>query len=324
MECFSKQDYDFLQNIIKTAESIQELYRRLYNLEVQGKKNTDEFQKNLYYLEIALEVEKDKYDSMDKEKLKLLKDYILINYCIDKKDYIKYESASFNVNILENNVIFRILKNINSRLEMKYELIDVSLAQTYKYNFLRETERFKGIGNLTNSISVEVHLWEMLKKDYFNVLLKHINNTLENEKSCFNQFLIRVKYGISFSDCYIETDLLENDFGFKNSRYSNFDLSTSLLHLNSEVCNYLKRYFGIKNYNYLLDFLLSISDIQYDDFEMSCNSLLSEYLIKTSFEFMSEREKQKAKIILNDKKNDIDNNSISKSKALKLFKLINI
>lgn len=56
-----KKDYNQIENLIRIGSSIETLYKKMCNLEIEEKKDTDEYKKILDYLKIALEVESKQY-----------------------------------------------------------------------------------------------------------------------------------------------------------------------------------------------------------------------------------------------------------------------
>lgn len=61
-----------LENMKKTTNSIMNLYKKLCKLEILNQKNTQNYNKYMEYLKIALEVEKEKYRSLTNEELENL------------------------------------------------------------------------------------------------------------------------------------------------------------------------------------------------------------------------------------------------------------
>ena len=73
----SQRDYKIITEIIKITSSIDTIYRKLYNLEINNKKDSNEYKELLGYLDISLEVEKKYYNKINFNKCKLIINYLL-------------------------------------------------------------------------------------------------------------------------------------------------------------------------------------------------------------------------------------------------------
>ena len=103
-----------LESIKKTTKSIEKLYSILCELDMNGKKNTKEYNEYLDYLQIALEVENSKYAELSNQQLKKI---------MDEKDIderIKQKADMFYKLELDNEEINALLAADNKKLKDKY------------------------------------------------------------------------------------------------------------------------------------------------------------------------------------------------------------
>ena len=56
------ENYNWLKRIIQITTSIETLYKKLFILEINGQKDTEEYKKTMDYLSIALDVEDNVYE----------------------------------------------------------------------------------------------------------------------------------------------------------------------------------------------------------------------------------------------------------------------
>ena len=195
MKNYNLENRDYLQieKIFSTTRSISELYRRLYKLELNGEVDSNEYEKTLDYLKIAVEVENKLYDEAD----------LTADKCREWYNYIQFKELYIDKNLGIEGVLEQDYKNPAARR------ITATLA-TVK----GEKEE---IWNVTNGCFVgaqQVDVIKEIRNDIFFIfesLLKESQNEISGTNELNFDFLI-AKYYVPFTFKTFEEYLLEKDF----------------------------------------------------------------------------------------------------------------
>ena len=205
-----KNHKDF-EKFKKCNTSIFELYKKLYNLEIHGKKETEEYQKNLKYLKIAIEV---MYQIYNRCGLSIQKDMEWSKNIVNNLPHNYSQNVDAIVKLDEMNIItrrmlgifLRKIKNANnsydsntlSKLEKyssKLSLDYISLGRRYNFN----------------------GCMELIKAMEFDILTLYLIflNDLKEKYSNNNEIvegIIKSKYYLSYIDEKFEDMMIENNF----------------------------------------------------------------------------------------------------------------
>ena len=279
------KDYELLDKLIQTTKSIESLYKKMYELEIQGKKDTKEFKDTLSYLDIALEVENKIYNNLDEDKS--------VNYV----GYISNKLSMKRSNIFESvmdmyykdRVYLRILENI----------FDTSLSIKIKSNLVHEISELMSKVKIESSLNDELSLIKILSS------LKEINDALEKDK--INTFLfilgesiedyiefdvdfIKTKYNLIFMKKTIESDMKLIDFNFPKE----LNLKASYIALLNNIdINFIESnnyYENINDIQKQINKILKIKDIDYENKKYRVESILRTIYLRTLFLKMNSEE----------------------------------
>lgn len=89
-----KQDFQQIDQLIQITDSMKQLYTHLYQLEIDGKKDTEEYQKIVDYLNMTIEVEANLYNRFDFTYHKAI---ACVNYVLQEKFPYELETDDENM-----------------------------------------------------------------------------------------------------------------------------------------------------------------------------------------------------------------------------------
>ncbi len=288
MKNYKIKDDDYLQieNLIKITNSIEDLYDKMYELEIANKQNSEEYQKLIEYLKIAVGVENNIYLNL---KLKTCKCITLIKYLMNDKfpcnfhanlesimncDY-KDRVIRRIINILLNEIVMHSSTSIN--FAKNEDLMNIfKCFVTYDVN---DTLILK----VSNYIKVQ-HIFENSLFDYY---LTYLNKLIDDEKyDSFKNDLISSKYNLSFINKSVENKMIYNKFSICDKIYDT-DIMTSVYSdckLNIQIKDHFGTYILINQAGQLFE----IDDNKYLDPSNIITSLLRDCLIKSLLLFLSD------------------------------------
>ena len=218
------EDLDQINKIFKISNSICSLYNQLCQLEIDGKKDTEEYKKVMDYLNITIEVEQEYYN--------------------EAKLY-SHKCASWIYFIMSNKIPLKLVSNFTSILHSKFELaasrrVLENLISIYINS--EEEQLDEGIMQLINDLNIsnfmkqDIHLEDYIKfqeyfeKDFLNLFLiyiqgciDHIDQKKVNDDELRKKF-IKTKYYIYSIYTFIEREFLKDNF--TSSKFSFIDLDT--------------------------------------------------------------------------------------------------
>ena len=152
----NKNDIEFINKIIELTKKIFKIYNTLYELEIDNKKDNIEYQNNLKYLDLLLEIEDGLYSSIPINKLDLY-----IEYSNRAKTFRQFSDFTLIINDFNDNYVF---KRIYNRL---FDKRNSFLIQEYQNDFEVKQEPYFDLINI---------LYKVMHEDMLNsFIMKPIN-----------------------------------------------------------------------------------------------------------------------------------------------------
>ena len=256
---------DDLQKIIVISEKIIKIYNKLYNLEIDNKKETNLYKKNLSYLNLLIELEDEIYSHISEDNLSLFIDIIK-----ESDPNTKLNDFSLLINDKYNSYVYkRILNNLryenNKRLINLFEkednetminslLLDNLILEDIINAFIFETElSIKKTDNINykNSFKMIKYLLSYLNKSTENnlkngfsipnklfltstILIDNQDNYKKKVREHYIEYINKEVYELGKDDIY-------------NSSYSYLDYKKIL------QINLIKAYLALDNKNIILN-----------------------------------------------------------------------
>jgi len=273
----TKTDYNEINNLIKLTQLIDDLYVKLYELEINNKKETPEYKKFIGYLNILLEKESNKYKEYN---LTVSKCSGWVNYLLDDK---LPESTQFDFKIsLNQDYSYRAIKRILNRL--------LNIIESSKiYNDTISNDLKNDIGKrgiklseeaINHSVTSSVRMRKSLEFDIHNLYLSLLEGKINDGvyKSIKND-LIHSKYNFSFMNKDIEIGMVANNFKIDPTLYIGSKMVSQLQYIDESLYNFFKDSYGIKMLMEQIVELLKIEDEDYNNRNKLTTSILRQNLI---------------------------------------------
>ena len=270
MEKKFKNVYDFLKELIRITKSIRNIYYRLHYLESIGKKNSEEYLKNLDYLKIAIEVEDEIY-----------------NLCPDYRK--SFEAIGEVMKAQESK---RPLKKFDGiLLESDDELIKNRIQDTL-FNKITFGKSFEQIlqrsfnlvyfnEKLIEKIQETISIYDAIATDAKRFSLYFIDEAQETkENKMVKKQLLKSFYNIVFTDKRMELDLLSNQFNLSRNLYFNSDLAATFSEVDNETFQNMKDKYGTDILVNTIIELLEINDDEYFNENNTAKGLILQSIIR--------------------------------------------
>lgn len=213
------QDHLLLDEMIKYAKILEKHVNILYQLELEGKKNSEEYQKELRNIEMILEYESIKYDEAKLDGRKALG---YIKYIIEKNQfkYLAFEPREI-LFVYESDRVFKrvctILENfISSDYYFLAESVDPELTNIIEMKGIAPTKGFIANG-LKNGHEIRTSIFNEIINNFLNLIEECIEET---QSDTLKKELIKMKYNVFLYNKEFETKLLKNSFNANKINYN--------------------------------------------------------------------------------------------------------
>lgn len=219
---FTSSDYDLLKTLLTVTKTIKLIYDDLYKLEINDKKDTDEYKSLMDALKYHIHREDELYQeiALSIERLYAFSEYLFPHGNGEFED---------EVEMLKRDKIDEIIKvRLSSRL--------LDLINNYSFNDLDPSEEdLDDIENIDPELMADISredidydkeyqedvaLEASIVKDISNTILAILNKYLKNPKYSFmKDKLVKFKYNYSYIYKSIEYSILENNLEISQVLY---------------------------------------------------------------------------------------------------------
>lgn len=282
----TKNDYEQIEKIIKTSLSIETLYKRLYALELDGKKDTEEYKINLDYLSIAKEVEEKEYSdfNLTEEKAKAWANYLLSDklpstFLQNVDSLVEQNYANITLRRILSNLI-NITEESVLKDQLPKELVDIM-------KLVGIDDADKVISDAAISCSELRRAFEVdLINAYLYILNEQIekNNHFKESKEC----LMSAKYNAIFINREIENQMLFREFSIPELVYFTSKIIADKDNMKDDMYKHLRNEYGKVYSVKQISEMLEIGDLDYNNVSLATTSLLRQCLMRASFLLMSD------------------------------------
>lgn len=264
-------DFAKIESLFKKNTNIEKLYEKLYTLETEGKKETEEYQKNIEYLMIFLEYEEKKYKEAN---LSIQKALSWIYFLNEKSD---------------NKIVARIIYNLFSRITTNYNELKILSHEELQY--IAKALSINASGTNKDTIAKCIVLKDNIEKNiyytFLNFLESHIESTTNIE---LKNNLIAGKYNTLFTNPKIEKLVLSNKLDISPIPHVIEDAHTILSSINSDLHRCVKDLISHTIATNEISELLKMSDSDYNDITKTTISTYRECMLRAVFQIMSDEK----------------------------------
>ena len=214
------KDFKQINNLIEITNSLDVLYQKLADLEINGQKDTDAYQNLLEYLKVAVEVEKQAYEDCN---LASSKGIAWVRYLLNNRLSSPFEGNLES--ILKPNDNDRIIKRIINILIHKVFANPEAIKDIYPGIMLQILEELENDGYdkyVPLDISDNYLIHDALYNDVLSCFLTFLNEFIKDPRfSDYQADLIKTKYNVAFSNQNIESAMLFSGFADSKDLYVN-------------------------------------------------------------------------------------------------------
>ena len=284
---FGNDDFLQIDKLIKVTSSIDSIYRKLYDLEISGKKYTDDYNKLIEELKLAIEIEKKQYKDCNLNYWKCVAWY---NYFLNKK--VPENFVNGIESIMKQDYNYRIIRKIISKLDKKIALDCKTLKQSLPLDLEKELKKM-GIYNNDNFLSKIINgtseIIFSLDEDILNAYLTFLEEfKTKNGYKYIQKELINSKYNLSFINNKIENNMISSDFEVSDKLSINSKFYADFMNIDFETYNKLRNSNGEEKVMYQIMELLEIGDMDYSDTSKIYTSVLRQCLIRANLLVMGD------------------------------------
>ena len=284
----TSKDYEWLKNIMKNNESIDAIYKKLCELEINGQKDSDEYKKYIDYLKIALEVENNIYAT---GKINFYNGSALVNYIIGERmpDDFLNDRESIIAKDYNNRVIRRVLKNLIGIVASDYETVKKYMIPTQLVEFMKYIGMEDADQSVSNALYSSVQMKDALDQDISNGFLTILRELTNSSKYAeYKNELIASKYHIAFIEPNTETLLLNNSFELPDGFYPNTSFAATVTETPEELLEQIKNTQGIQEATHHMMGLIRMHDGDFEDRDKAFSSILRQSFMRSAFMLVSE------------------------------------
>lgn len=322
------EDYELITSLLSVTKSINNIYEVLYEIEVNGEKDSAKYTKYLEYLNLALEVENKYYNKMSVEQC-----FRVYNFIDSDLMPIKYENNVESIisgvdtirdvrriittldNIIDNNNYLNFIDEelgvdefTDEELEIFEEFIQTPPQIVIEVFDSDDKEKIQEILDMIINQQFDYLMdsdidylnYEKAEYDgfiqlfYINQILNnyliYIKNLQQDEKIVKhkNKF-IKAKYDIAFTNKVVESKLKENNFDVNDNDFNSCFCDLEILGLKEDIYNQVFNEHMLRQAVQNIKELLKVKDNQYRDDNVERSVLLRKALIKATLLNIDER-----------------------------------
>ncbi len=281
------KDYELIRKLMQTTTSIETLYKKLYDLEIRGLKNSQSYEKYLDYLKIALEVENKTYEdaTLSTERCAAIFEFLLTDRVPDGflSDTESIMSQNYN-NRVTRRILGILIQKLFSDSEYSKSMVADEIMNKY---MITDGSAFDP--SLFDSVSASIEMQDALEVDMIRAYLKLLQEFVDSKYlSVYRDDLIKSKYNMVFINKRVENDLVNNKFNVPEILKLDSMLVAELAELDMEVYRLITNIFGVKESAGQISELIEVGDQEYRNSSKVIEAILRQCYMRSAFLFMSE------------------------------------
>lgn len=286
---FDKNELQIVESLLEAATTIDNIYENLYNLEITGKKDSEDYRKLLNALKKAKKIEEARIKQANIDYDQAIKIILLLQ---NTPTWIKNNNLYCTLlQKYDDRVIRRIINifNYQIKISIKYQEKHKSKEIIEFLHILGETEEDL-LKDMSNYEKVNFAINDDIESTLIAILSDYISNPAY---SIYKNQLIKAKYYIAFINRNIESQLLAKGFDSTEETYINSTLIANMLGKTQEEYHSI---IAINTLYYLMpqiSELLSITDDDYSVPEKNVESILRQCYIRAMLTMLSDEDVQK-------------------------------
>lgn len=280
-----KEDLNQIELLIKTTTFIDKLYNKLYELEINGNKETEEYIETIKCLNKNICYENAIYDDLTYENCIAYFKYIysteITNTFLSDRDSLLEQNYS-------NRIIRRILSTLNFKILSNPVHLQEILEDKIK-NYVSDLDDENANSIIERSANVSIQIKNSLDKDLLNMYLSILEDFINNNNyQIFKNKLINSKYNLSFTNKETEKNLVNNNFTIPKEIYIVSTFVTEINGIPQEVYEALTNLYVLETIKEQMIAILEIGDMDYSNVSKATTSILRQSLMRAAISLLSE------------------------------------
>jgi len=255
----NKEEEKEIKKLINSVKNIDLLYKKIFELEIKNKKDSNEYKEIVEYLKLAKDMEDNIYKRNSFDIIKFIK-------------WLKYLSKEIK---LKSDIDYLAFQDYEKKITKRiFNTIIFNMKYDNSLKFAKAEQ------------AIEI--------DFYNSFLSILNDFIEKEEYSFlYPKLIELKYNVVFINKEYEQDFIDKNFDISKDLYIISKIVSEINKIEYENIIDMKNVFGKKLFLKQMLELLEISDMDYNNTNKYFESIVRQMLIKTAFLQMNEDELEK-------------------------------
>ena len=284
LDKFDKKELQIIESYLKSSQKINIIYEKLYQLDINNKKNSIEYQNLIKELQKEINIETQKYQNSNlttEQNTKIIE-------LISTSNTNKTDSISTIINQYDFDLISRRVFNILTNQIITNIDYTINKKDIQSLEFLNTFELSTN-NNTYNEISNYTKIQIAINNDIKLIFLLILQETLNLCKySKYKNDLLKSLYSTSFINKEIEQELINNNFTLPNNIYLSSKLINDLLKSNNNIYNIITTILVEPLTEQNIFNLLEIKDNEYNNQFINIKAILTECYIRALLTFLNE------------------------------------
>lgn len=289
------QELKDLKNITKTVNVVDAFYRKLYTLEIEGNKDSDEYNNTLEALRVTLRGLQGQFRAANLDYQRCISWINYLTITVPKNYSSDIESVV--IQDYDDRVVRRISKTLGDMVNND--------PKAYRVRFPQEVVELADLFNLSSEDSIVIStLNDMaslnfsVERDIYAIYLGILNEYINDDAhKVFRDRLIASKYYCSFVNENNEKEMLENKFDISGPLYLKSRAVADIIKCDGasyqELNNDVSFMIGIDQ----IVGILEITDLDYGDPVKATSSILRQALLRTTLILMDDSNIEEAQTL---------------------------
>lgn len=276
---FSKDELIEIEELLNISNTINNIYEQLYQLEIDNKIESHNYQKLIDYLKEKTTIENQKYAKLNYKQCKNIFSFLLTSNKLLKEN--NTECLLFQK--YDDKIPRRIMSFLSKKiiLDENYQQENIELINNIGINIPSD--------EITKILNKNVKIEDAVRTDVLSILLTILNEYISNKK--YNKYkneLIKLKYYILLINKDIEEQLLITKFNISNYIYLNSNILTNILKVHQEQYDLIKNIETELSTLIHISELLELKDTDYNNDKKNIESIIRQCYIRALLTLMNE------------------------------------
>lgn len=285
---FTIDELSQIESLLQLSTNISNIMDFLYQLEIHGKKDSEEYQQQILELTRAINTENEKYQTLNLTYQQCHKYAKLLSYQTNMPFFDTKPTTSFkNYN---NRVVKRIINILITQMMNNKDFHKSIIPETIINQIIKIDNKITEDDFLT-SFEHSVKLQATLNGDICCIFLSILEDAIPQRKyKEYREELIKAKYCVATTNKEIEAFLLHCKFSIPKEIYTGTKLTTELLQEENKSYDII-RFAELKSKAQIeINKLLQIKDSDYNNPTTYINSIISSCYLRALLSLMKDDE----------------------------------